>query len=184
MAYTLGSMSFFSGREDLAVTGIRGSLVASHAVPSTSQEVLLECWMNMLRDVVISLKASPWKGTSNLELVIPDKGKDGRVCHKQLLRVPYSEVASGYKLEFHLFKDLQENLFLYVILNNKIAYTDLNMRSQGYKAKTGELTVGTGDTKFLDRDVYGNILLRGSPIGDKYTKELAEEYFQKLYSVR
>lgn len=177
-------MSFFSGREDLTVTCKRGSLVASHAVPSTSQEVLLECWMNMLRDVVISLKASPWKGTSNLEIVIPDKSKDGRVCHKQLLKVPYSEVASGYKLEFHLFKDLQENLFLYAILNNKIAYTELNIRSQGYKAKAVELTVGTGDTMYLDRDVYGNILLRGSPIGNKYTKELAEEYFQKLYSVR
>lgn len=184
MAYNLGSMSFFSGREDLTVTGKRGSLVVAHAVPSTSQEVLLECWMNMLRDVVISLKASPWKGTSNLEIVVPDKSKDGRVYHKQLLKVPYSEVASGYKLEFHLFKDLQENLFLYVILNNKVAYTDIGMRSLGYNLKTGELTIGTGDIKNLDRDVCGNILLRGSPIGNKYTKELAEEYFQKLYSVR
>lgn len=184
MGYTLGSMQFFSGKEDMTVTSKRGSLIASHAVPSKSQEILFECWVNMQRDVMVNLKASPWKNSGTLELIVPDFSKDGKVYHKQLLKVPYSDIILAHKLEFHLYKDLQENMFLYAILNNKVAYTDLGMRGLGYKLKTGDLTVGTGDIKNLDKDVCGNILLKGSPIGNKYTKELAEEYFQKLYSVR
>lgn len=183
MNYSLGYMTFYSGREDMVVTSKKGSLVPSHSVPSKSDEILLGTWINPLKDIIVSLKGSAWKGTAVLELIVPDLTKNGKLYHKQLLKVPFSEVCLHYSLEIHLLKDVQEHMFLYTILNNRVAYTELGMRGLGYKLKTGDLFVGTGSKKDLALDVEGNLLLRGSPISNKYTKEMVEEYLQKLYPV-
>lgn len=180
MSYTLGYITFFSGKEDMVVTSKRGSLYPNHKAPCKSSEILLETWMNKMRDILINVRGNAWKGTAIVEVVVPDLIKEGKVYHKQLLKLPFSEVSRPYRFEAHLFKDVQENMFLYVILNGKVAYTELGMRGLGYRLKTGDLVVGTGETRDLALDVEGNLLLRGSPISNKYTKELAEEYFQQV----